>query len=107
MIRKNAECPSVQMLAGISRKTLVHGEKTLLAEFTIQKGSELPHHNHPYEQTGYLVKGKLEMIIDGESVVFTPGDGWCIPENVYHSATAHEDCIAIEVFAPARQDYID
>ena len=46
-----------QPLDGIEQKTLVHGDKTLMAEFRLQKGAILPLHSHPHEQIGYLVKG--------------------------------------------------
>ena len=38
-------------------KTLCYGDKTLMTEFVMDAGSRLPLHAHPYEQTGYLVKG--------------------------------------------------
>ncbi|MZP30005.1 cupin domain-containing protein [Heliobacterium undosum] len=90
---------------GISRKTLVYGEKTLLAEFRLQKGNPLPRHKHPHEQTGYLVSGKLILIIDQEEFPLSPGDSWCIPGNVEHAAIVLEDSVAIEVFSPVREDY--
>ena len=44
-----------QILGGIQLKTLVNGEKTLFTEFHLQRGSQLPSHTHPQEQTGYLI----------------------------------------------------
>ena len=53
-------------LDGIERKTLVHGEKTLMTEFRLRKGAVLPRHSHPHEQTGYLVKGGIRLFIGTE-----------------------------------------
>lgn len=94
------------VLKGIRLKTLVHGENTLLAEFRLEKGSDLPAHSHPHEQTGYLVSGKIRLTIAEESFDVLPGDAWCIPGNTEHRAIILEDAVAVEVFAPVRQDYL-
>jgi len=91
---------------GIRFRTLVHGEKTLLAEFRLDKGKTLPVHNHVHEQTGYLVSGKIILSIGDDSFEVMPGDSWCIPSNVGHGAEVIEDSVAIEVFSPVREDYL-
>ena len=90
----------------IKLKTLVYGEKTLLAEFKLEKGALLPKHNHPHEQTGYLVSGRIDLTIGDVTHQAMPGDSWCIPANVDHHAVALENSVAIEVFSPRREDYI-
>ena len=91
---------------GIDMKTLVWGNKTLMTEFLLKKGSMLPVHKHPYEQTGYLVSGRIELKIGGEVHRTKPGDSWSIPENVEHGAEILEDSVAVEVFSPVREDYL-
>ena len=93
-------------LPGIKQKTLVFGERTLMTEFLLAKNSALPNHAHPYEQTGYLVKGHIVLRIGEAEYAATPGASWCIPMNVTHGARILEDSIAIEVFSPARADYL-
>ena len=44
-------------------KTLCYGERTLMTEFILERGSTLPVHSHPYEQTGYLVQGRIRLRI--------------------------------------------
>lgn len=95
-----------QVLEGIQLKTLVHGEKTLLAEFRLEKGSQLPRHTHPHEQTGYLVTGRIRLSIGHEVMEMEPGESWCVPGNVEHGAEILADSIAIEVFSPVREDYL-
>ncbi|HTG00652.1 MAG TPA: cupin domain-containing protein [Nitrospirota bacterium] len=90
----------------ISMKTLVYGEKTLLAEFRLEKGAVLPRHKHPHEQTGYLVSGGIDLTIGDATHHTLPGDSWSIPGDVEHNAVAREDSVAVEVFSPVRQDYI-
>lgn len=96
----------VQALPGILMKTLVHGEKTLLAEFRLTAGAKVPAHSHPHEQTGYLVSGSLELTIGAEARLLVAGDAWCIPGGVEHQATARQDSVAVEAFSPVREDYL-
>ncbi len=94
-----------EVLKGIKLKTLVHGKETLMTEFVMDKGSELVQHAHVYEQTGYLVRGKIKLSI-GESVrIVVPGESWCIPSDVQHRADILEDSVAVEVFSPLRVEY--
>ncbi len=95
-----------QALDGINLKTLVYGDKTLFAEFRLEKGSQLPRHAHPHEQTGYLVSGRIRLSIGEDTFDAEPGDSWCIPGNVEHRAEILEDSVAIEVFSPVRKDYL-
>lgn len=94
------------LLSGIRQKTRVFGEKTLLAEFVLSQGSVLPVHTHLYEQTGYLVRGRLRLRIGDQEFEAQAGDAWCIPAHVDHGAHALEDAVAIEVFSPVREDYL-
>jgi quercetin dioxygenase-like cupin family protein len=95
-----------ELLAGVTLITRCWGEQTLMGEFHIDAGSELPDHSHPHEQTGYLISGRLDLFIDGVRHAFSPGDTWCIPGDVRHSAVAVTDVVALEVFTPVREDYL-
>jgi len=105
MFARHNEEGYIEVLPGILRKTLAYGDKTLMAEFVLAKGCDLPFHAHPYEQTGYLVKGHLRLTC-GETFDVRSGDSWSIPMNVEHGAQTLEDSIAIEVFSPVRADYL-
>jgi quercetin dioxygenase-like cupin family protein len=91
---------------GVEQKTLVYGEKTLMAEFRLHGGAILPLHAHPHEQSGYLVRGRIRLTIGTEVHLVGPGDTWCIAGGVKHGAEIIEDSVAIEVFAPVRKEYL-
>jgi len=95
-----------QVLDKIAMKTRAYGEKTLMSEFRLEKGAQLPRHSHPHEQIGYLVSGRMLLTIEEESFTVAPGDSWCIAGDSEHQATALEDSLAIEVFSPRREDYL-
>lgn len=106
MLRKQPMDRYVKMIEGVSRNTLVHGDKTVLCKFMLDGGAVLPLHSHPYEQTGYMLSGKMLFTIDGEKHEVAAGDSWCIKADVEHGAEVLEDTLVIEVFSPVREDYL-
>jgi quercetin dioxygenase-like cupin family protein len=106
MFQKNSKKGYATTIPGIEQKTLVYGEKTLMAEFRLKKGSSIPRHSHPHEQTGYLVSGHIRMLIGPEENDTLPGDSWCIASGVEHKAEIIEDSVVVEVFSPVREDYL-
>jgi quercetin dioxygenase-like cupin family protein len=106
MFGTHSENGYVRTLEGISMKTLAYGEATLMTEFRLSTGASLPEHTHPHEQIGYLVQGRIKLFIGDKSKVLAVGDSWCVPPNAVHRAEILEDSVAIEVFSPARTEYI-
>jgi quercetin dioxygenase-like cupin family protein len=101
-----AEDGYVDALPGIRRRTLAYGGSTLLTEFRLDTGAVLPVHDHPQEQTGYLVAGVLRLTVGDETRDMRPGDAWSIPGGVAHGGVALEQAVAVEVFSPVREDYL-
>ncbi len=95
-----------EIIHGISIKALNYGTNSIMVEFKLTKGAVLPEHTHNPEQTGYLVKGSIRLFINGKAKDLKPGDSWDIESNVRHWAEILEDSIAIEVFSPRRDDYL-
>jgi len=87
-------------------KALTFGDNSLLCEFHLQKGSVVPLHQHPQEQTGYLISGRMRFSGNIEEFFVEPGSSWNFKGGVAHAADVLEDSVAIEVFSPVRQDYL-
>ncbi|MDF1552390.1 MAG: cupin domain-containing protein [Deferrisomatales bacterium] len=96
-----------EAVPGISFRTLNHGRNTLMAEFRLAAASRLPPHSHPHEQAGYLVSGRMQLVIGDAVFEATPGDSWCVPGGVEHRVVVLEDAVAVEVFSPVREEYLD
>lgn len=94
------------LIEGVTKRPLVWEEKTILCEFKLEKGHKIPAHHHPYEQTGYLLSGKLNFRIGQTSNIAETGDSWSIPENVEHEVEILEDSVVLELFSPIRPDYL-
>lgn len=107
MFKVNSENGFCSPTNKVKRKTLVHGEKTLMVEIRLEAGGELPLHSHIHEQTGYLISGKIELSINGQIFTAHPGDSWCIKGGEEHGLRTLEESVVIEVFSPVRDEYID
>lgn len=106
MFTKKNSSDYQQLIEGVKMRPLVYEEKTILCEFKLEKGKNLPSHHHPYEQTGYLLSGKLNFRIGEVWYLAEAGDSWCIPENVEHEVDILENSHVIELFSPIRPDYL-
>ena len=104
MFIKSKMADVVNLVEGLEAKRLAYGYRTIMLEFRGEKGSQMHEHQHLNEEIGYLMEGKIEYTIDGETFILNPGDSWCIPENCRHSALALEDSRAIKVFSPVRDE---
>lgn len=106
MFKKSNVGKHTELVKGVHLKTMVYGAKTLLTEVRMDKGAVIPPHSHPHEQTGYLVSGQMDFLVDGEHTLANPGDSWNIAGDVEHGATAIEASVVVEVFSPVREDYL-
>jgi quercetin dioxygenase-like cupin family protein len=76
----------------------------LMTELRMTKGTRIPNHKHPQEQTGHLVTGRTRLFIDDQVYTCEPGHSWYIPGNVKHGAYSIKDSVMIEIFSPVRED---
>jgi len=97
-----------QLMAGVQRRFL-WGDKAMLAQVWIAKGTTVPKHVHAAEQLSYIVEGALRLRLgDDLSEVHEvrAGEVLVIPSNVPHEATALEDTYDLDIFSPPREDWI-
>jgi quercetin dioxygenase-like cupin family protein len=106
MIVQYSSVKTTQPFPGVTRRVLAHSPQVMLTEHTLEKGAVLPRHNHPHEQLVHLLSGELKMEMEGKWLKVVKGDSLVIPSNVYHEVTAVERSVALDIFAPRRDDYI-
>jgi quercetin dioxygenase-like cupin family protein len=95
-----------ELVPGVFMKVLAYGENSMLCEFQLKQGAVIPAHQHPHEQTGYLVRGSLRFFGDEGETVVEPGCSWSFKGGVSHGAEALVDTVLVEVFSPVREDYL-
>lgn len=103
-ISRNAATP-VEMLPGLIRRTLAWGEKAMICEFTAEEGVVIPMHNHPHEQVGYVLSGRVEFTVRDETFIANTGDSYALPGHTPHAAHFLTPTTLIEVFSPVREEY--
>ncbi|MCY3733370.1 MAG: cupin domain-containing protein [Chloroflexi bacterium] len=105
-LQTHDDVPPIEMFEGVARRTLNAGERTSIHEIQIAEGCTVPMHTHPHEQIGYLVSGRVRFELGDEIKELSAGDSWIIPSEVPHEVTALEDAVALDIFSPAREEYI-
>lgn len=82
------------------------GEKSIVCKMNYVVGNFATEHQHPHEQSGYVISGKYRMTENGKEYILNPGDSYAIPDNTPHSFEVIEGGEMIDVFTPIREDYL-
>ena len=91
----------------LTTRQYVVGTNTMLARLVLKKGAHVPLHRHMNEQMSHVVEGALNFMIEEKEVTVRAGEILCIPPHVPHEVVALEDSVALDIFNPPRQDWID
>lgn len=101
-----SDIPEEQMAPAVLRR-YVTGDRVTVARFELKGGGIVPRHSHDNEQVTCVLSGALKFTIDGLEVIARAGDVVQIPSWAEHEVAILEDTIALDVFSPVRQDWID
>ncbi len=104
-----AELPREELTPLLSR-SLITGDRAMLAHVYLKKGAVVPMHAHDNEQITYVLEGALKFRIGDEgpqNLIVRSGEVLHLPSNVPHEAEALEDTLDVDVFTPPRQDWLD
>ena len=91
-------------------RRVISGERMMIAQVLLKKGSIVPQHSHENEQITYIISGVLRFLLgeeQDEEVIVRQGQVLVIPSNLPHSALALEDTIDVDIFCPPREDWLD
>ena len=69
---------------------------------------EPPQANKPatkrdYETIGYVIAGRAELTLEGQTLRLEPGDSWLVPAGAEHAYRILEPFTAVEATAPPAQ----
>jgi quercetin dioxygenase-like cupin family protein len=88
---------AVAQQGGIKRTPLQkvefpEGYNTVTGIAEIQPGGSAGRHTHPGIETGYVLEGEADLIIDGKpDLHLKAGDSYAIPAGAVHDARVHGD----------------
>lgn len=100
------ETPWEDVGGGITRQVMGHDGKLMLvkAKFEAEAIGQL--HKHYHSQVTYVESGEFEMTIGDEMKILKRGDSFYIPPHVMHGCVCKVPGILIDVFSPAREDFL-
>ena len=85
-----------------------YGENLMLSYLEMDEGAVVPMHDHPHEQGGMLLEGRIELTIGDDTRVVDAGSLFIIPPNTPHKAVAVDGpAVVLDVFSPVREDYAE
>ena len=87
-------------------RRVVHTERLTVARLWLKKGCIVPRHEHANEQFSTVESGKLRFILDGTVIDVGADESLSIPPHAVHEVEALEDTVAVDIFTPAREDWI-
>jgi quercetin dioxygenase-like cupin family protein len=91
---------------GVTRQIMGYDGQIMLVKVKFAQGSQGYAHVHYHTQTTYVVSGKFEFTVDGETRIIEAGDGIYIAPDVEHGCKCIEAGILIDCFSPMRADFI-
>ena len=94
-----------ELVPGVFLRTL-WGDKVMMVIVDIADSAVVPTHDHPHEQTGTVLSGRMELTIGKETRVLSKGEFYVIPGGIPHSARpVGGSCRALDIFSPPREEY--
>ncbi len=87
-------------------RQVIHSDNMTVARMYLKKGCLVPEHSHHNEQISMMEQGSAKFVLAGVERVMNAGEVIRIPPNVPHSVEAMEDCVALDLFSPRREDWI-
>ena len=91
---------------GLERQILGYDPGMMMVRIRFAAGAVGVLHHHPHRQATYVESGTFQVEIAGEKQTLTAGDAFFIQPHVEHGVLALESGVLIDVFAPARQDFL-
>jgi quercetin dioxygenase-like cupin family protein len=102
----NWETIPVEQLNPLLARQVLHAEKMTVALIHLDKGCVVPGHSHANEQITVLLQGRLAFRSAGaNTITLAAGQMLHIPADAPHEVEALEDSLAMDLFAPAREDW--
>jgi quercetin dioxygenase-like cupin family protein len=91
---------------GVRRQILGHGPDLMMVRVDFDAGAIGSLHHHPHRQVTYVARGRFAVTIDGRCETLGEGDCFYAASEVMHGVRACEDGTLIDVFTPARQEFL-
>jgi quercetin dioxygenase-like cupin family protein len=82
---------------------LVSGKRVSMRLWRNEPPQSTPSTERDYETVGYVISGRAELDLEGQTVRLEPGDSWLVPAGARHTYRILEPLTAVEATAPPAQ----
>ena len=96
----------IDLGGGVTRRILSYDENLMSVEVSFETGAVGAVHTHPHTQCSYVLSGRFSYSVEGESVELNPGDSIVVPSGLPHGTVCLEKGVLLDIFTPARQDFL-
>ena len=91
---------------GVTRKILGYDDALMMVVVNFEAGAVGALHHHPHRQVTYVAAGKFEAEVDGVKRTIKAGDCFFVAPELVHGVVALEAGTLVDVFTPAREDFV-
>lgn len=106
LFQSGAELPWEELGGGVSRQVLGHDGELMMVRVRFDAGAVGALHHHPHRQASYVESGRFRVELGDAVRILEPGDGFFAPPEVEHGVVALEAGVLVDVFTPAREDFL-
>jgi quercetin dioxygenase-like cupin family protein len=103
---KRADVEWETVAEGVKRQILGYGPDLMLVRVEFEKGAVGALHHHPHRQVTYVAAGAFEATVDGQTHRLVAGDSFFVAADLVHGVVALERGTLVDVFTPAREDFL-
>ena len=103
---KSADTAWQQMAPGVRRQILGYGPDLMMVRVEFEAGAVGAVHHHPHRQVTYVSAGRFEVSVGDEREKLGVGDCFFAKADVPHGVRALEAGTLVDVFTPAREDFL-
>lgn len=82
---------------------LASGKSISMRLWEEDPGEAKPETQRDYETVGYVISGRAEFFIEGQTVLLEQGDSWVAPKGSRHTYRIMEPFTAVEATSPPAQ----
>jgi len=91
---------------GIRRQMMGFNGQIMMARVWFEEEAIGYVHDHYHSQVSYVESGEFDVNVDNEIKRLKAGDSFYIPPNVSHGAVCKKAGVLLDVFSPAREDFL-
>ena len=96
----------IDLGGGTTRRILAYNDELMSVEVAFETGSVGAMHTHPHTQLSYVLSGRFDYTVDGETAHLGPGDSIVVPSGLPHGTVCVEKGVLLDVFNPKRDDFL-